>query len=49
VHLDGDVCVTVVDGAVALSTRLYDRPSGRLALFAQDGAFTLERATVSTR
>ncbi|WP_144750982.1 GH32 C-terminal domain-containing protein [Curtobacterium pusillum] len=49
VHLDGDVCVAVVDGAVALSTRLYDRPSGRLALFAQDGAFTLERATVSTR
>ncbi|MFJ3319178.1 GH32 C-terminal domain-containing protein [Curtobacterium sp. NPDC086286] len=49
VHLDGDLCVAVVDGSVALSTRLYDRPSGRLALFAQDGAFALTRVTVSTR
>ncbi|WP_031262223.1 GH32 C-terminal domain-containing protein, partial [Curtobacterium sp. B18] len=49
VHLDGDLCVAVVDGSVALSTRLYDRPSGRIALFAQDGAFALTRVTVGTR
>ncbi|MFS0731644.1 GH32 C-terminal domain-containing protein [Curtobacterium sp. 1P10AnD] len=49
VHLDGDLCVVVVDGSVALSTRLYDRPTGRLGLFAQDGAFTLRRAAIATR
>ncbi|TDN43578.1 beta-fructofuranosidase [Curtobacterium flaccumfaciens] len=49
VQLDGDICVAVVDGAVALSTRLYDRPAGRVGVFAQDGAFTLDRLTVSTR
>lgn len=49
VHLDGDLCVAVVDRAVALSTRLYDRPAGRLALFAQDGTFALQRASISTR
>lgn len=49
VHLDGDICVAVVDDSVALSTRLYDRPHGRLGVFAQDGGFTLESATISTR
>ena len=49
VHLDGDICVAVVDGAVALSTRLYDRPDGRVGLFAQDGAFRLDRMTIRTR
>ena len=49
VHLDGDICVAVVDGDVALSTRLYDRPDGRIGLFAQDGAFTLIGAEVRTR
>lgn len=49
IHLDGDVCVAVVDGSVALSTRLYDRPAGRVGLFVQDGAFTLERLTIRTR
>jgi beta-fructofuranosidase len=49
VQLDGDICVAIVDGAVALSTRLYDRPAGRVGVFAQDGVFTLDRLTVSTR
>lgn len=49
VHLDGDICVAIVDGSVALSTRLYDRPAGRVGVFAQDGSFTLDRLTVRTR
>ncbi|MBA8990999.1 beta-fructofuranosidase [Curtobacterium pusillum] len=49
VHLDADICVAVVDGTTALSTRLYDRPTGRVGLFAQDGTFTLEKFTIRTR
>ncbi len=49
VHLDHEVCVAVVDDEVALSTRLYDHPAGRLGLFAQDGAFTLVSAEIRTR
>lgn len=49
VHLDGDICVAVIDGAVALSTRLHDRPAGRIGVFVQDGAFSLDRLTVRTR
>lgn len=41
IHLDHTICVAVVDGEVALSTRLYDRPSGRVGLFALDGGFDL--------
>lgn len=49
IHLDHDICVAVVDGQVAVSTRLYDRPEGRLGLFAQDGAFTLTSAEIRCR
>lgn len=49
VHLDGDICVVVIDNATALSTRLYDRPTGRVGLFVQDGSFVLERLTFRTR
>ncbi|MFT4122254.1 MAG: GH32 C-terminal domain-containing protein [Microbacteriaceae bacterium] len=49
IHLDADVCVAVIDGGVALSTRLYDRLDGRIGLFAQDGAFTVNTAAISTR
>ncbi|MCU1527942.1 MAG: glycoside hydrolase [Frondihabitans sp.] len=49
IHLDGDLCVAVVDGHVALSARLYDRPEGRVGVFGQDGGFTLVRAEVRTR
>ena len=49
VHLDGDICVAVIDGSVALSTRLYDRRAGRLGLFTQDGAMTLQRLAIRTR
>ena len=49
IHLDGDICVAVVDSEVALSTRLYDRPEGRIGLFAQDGGFDLLNAGIRER
>ena len=49
IQLDGDICVAVVDGEVALSARLYDRPSGRIGVFAQDGGFGLTRLEVRER
>jgi len=36
-----DLCVAVVDGQVALSTRLYDRPAGRIGVFAGEGSVTV--------
>ncbi|RPE74735.1 beta-fructofuranosidase [Curtobacterium sp. PhB137] len=49
VHLDGEICVAIIDGSVALSTRLYDHPAGHVGVFVQDGAITLDRLTVRTR
>lgn len=49
IHLDGDLCVAVVDDTVALSTRIYDRSTGRAGVFATDGAFALSRFDVRTR
>ncbi len=49
IHLDDSICVAVVDGAIALSTRLYDRRNGRVGLFAQDGGFELTRFEVRER
>lgn len=49
IHLDGDICVAVIDGQTALSTRLYDRCEGRIGLFVQDGGFTLMGAEIRTR
>ncbi|TCK64609.1 glycoside hydrolase family 32 protein [Curtobacterium sp. PhB136] len=49
VHLDGEICVAIIDGSVALSTRLYDYPAGHVGVFVQDGAITLDRLTVRTR
>lgn len=43
IHLDHDICVVVVDDHVALSTRIYDRPRGRIGVFASDGEFDLRR------
>lgn len=48
-HLDGDLCVVVVDDRVALSTRIYDLDSGRVGVFATDGAFRLVRLEARTR
>lgn len=49
VHFDHDICVAVIDGGVALSTRLYDRTDGRVGLFAQDGGFTVRKAEIRHR
>lgn len=35
--VDGDLAVLTLDGAVTLSTRLYDHPRGRLGVFVGDG------------
>lgn len=44
-----DACITYLDGRVAMSARLYDRPTGRLGLFVQEGAATFESVTISNR
>lgn len=49
VHLDHDILVAVVDEAVALSTRVYDLETGRVGVFASDGAFDLARLDVAVR
>ena len=49
VLLDGSVFVAVVDNRVALSTRLYDHPSGRVGLFTSDGEASLNELTVARR
>lgn len=49
VHLDHDILVAVVDEAVALSTRVYDLETGRVGVFASDGAFDLTRLDVAVR
>ena len=49
VVVDGDLCVAVLDGRVSLSTRLYDRPSGRLGLFVGEGAAVVTACRVGIR
>jgi beta-fructofuranosidase len=38
VIVDGDLCVVTLDDSTVLSTRLYDRPVGRLGVFAGEGS-----------
>lgn len=47
VIVDGDLCVATVDDSVVLSTRLYDRPTGRVGAFVADGAVTITAFEVS--
>ena len=47
VLIDGSVCVAVVDHRVALTTRLYDHPSGRVGLFTCDGEVNLAELRVA--
>jgi beta-fructofuranosidase len=49
VLIDGSVCVAVVDHRVALTTRLYDHPSGRVGLFTCDGEVNLAELRVALR
>lgn len=49
VIVDGDICVATVDDAVVLSTRIYDRPVGRIGAFVGEGTVTVAEFSVSTR
>ncbi|MDQ1168256.1 hypothetical protein QE392_000060 [Microbacterium proteolyticum] len=49
VIVDGDLCVATVDGAVTLSTRLYDRTAGGVGAFVGEGSATILSLDVSTR
>lgn len=49
VIVDGDLCVATVDDAVVLSTRLYDRPTGRVGVFVGEGTVTVEECTLLER
>lgn len=47
--VDGDLCVATVDDATVLSTRLYDRPAGRVGAFVGEGTATLSHLTLAPR
>lgn len=49
VIVDGDLCVAVVDRQVALSTRIYDLPAGRIGVFTGEGSATLTELQIRTR
>ncbi|WP_426323575.1 family 43 glycosylhydrolase [Microbacterium sp. E-13] len=49
VIVDGDLCVAVLDDGIVLSTRLYDRQSGRLGAFVGEGSATLTEFSVYSR
>ncbi|MCI9857489.1 glycoside hydrolase family 32 protein [Microbacterium proteolyticum] len=49
VIVDGDLCVATVDGAVTLSTRLYDRTTGGIRAFVGEGAVSVVALEVTTR
>ncbi|MDQ1123271.1 family 43 glycosylhydrolase [Microbacterium trichothecenolyticum] len=48
VVVDGDLCVATVDGAVTLSTRLYDRTHGAVGVFVGEGSATVLSLEVTT-
>lgn len=48
VIVDGDICVATLDNTTVLSTRLYDRPAGRIGAFVGEGTVTLTQFEVST-
>ncbi|WP_265522556.1 family 43 glycosylhydrolase [Oerskovia flava] len=49
VIVDGDLCVATVDDATVLSTRLYDRPTGRVGAFVGEGVVTVDELVVFAR
>ena len=49
VIVDGDLCVATLDNATVLSTRIYDRPTGHLGVFAGEGTVTVDTFTVFAR
>ena len=49
VMVAGDVVVAVVDRQVALSTRVYDLPAGRIGLFAGEGSVAVTNLEIRKR
>lgn len=49
VIVDADLCVATLDDSTVLSTRLYDRPTGRAGAFVGEGAVTISHFSVATR
>ena len=49
VIVDGDLCVATIDDAVVLSTRLYDRPNGRVGVFVGEGSITVDELSLFPR
>ncbi|MBG6238429.1 beta-fructofuranosidase [Mycetocola sp. CAN_C7] len=49
VIVDGNICIATVDNATVLSTRIYDRPAGRIGAFVGEGIVTVEEFSVSSR
>ena len=48
VIVDGDLCVANLDGRTTLSTRIYDRPVGRVGVFAGEGSVVVRDLRLST-
>jgi len=48
VIVDGDLCVANLDGRTTLSTRIYDRPVGRVGVFAGEGSIVVRDLRLST-
>ncbi|MET0782270.1 MAG: glycoside hydrolase family 32 protein [Microbacterium sp.] len=46
VIVDGDLCVVTLDESTVLSTRLYDRPVGRLGAFVGEGSVIITEFSV---
>lgn len=49
VIVDGDLCVATVDNSTVLSTRIYDRPTGRVGVFVGEGDVTVTEFSLFTR
>ena len=49
VIVDGDLCVAVLDRQVALSTRIYNLPAGRIGVFAGEGSVTVTELQIRQR
>lgn len=49
VIVDGDLLVATVDDSVVLSTRLYDRPSGRVGVFVGEGRIGVDSFALAAR
>ena len=48
VIVDGDLCVANLDGRTTLSTRIYDRPVGRVGVFAGEGSVIVRDLRMTT-